>query len=86
LRRLPDSRDGRRTLVVLTKRDRELAADGNGTIEAVVDGALEKMSRREVTAARAAFSRLAAALEAEQEADHASTKKAASPRPSASRK
>jgi DNA-binding MarR family transcriptional regulator len=69
LQRRQDSRDGRRTLVVLTARGRGLAADGNGTIEAVVEGALRKMSRREVAAARAAFTRLAAALEEEEKSD-----------------
>jgi DNA-binding MarR family transcriptional regulator len=66
LQRRQDSRDGRRTLVVLTERGRHLAADGKGTIEAVVERALDGMPRAEVSAARTAFTRLAAALESEE--------------------
>jgi len=83
LQRRQDSRDARRTLVVLTERGRELAADRSGTIEAVVEGALAKMSQGEVAAARVAFTRLAAALEGE---DHVDTgRKAGPPKPSSRR-
>jgi DNA-binding MarR family transcriptional regulator len=67
LQRRQDLRDGRRTLVVLTARGRELAADSTGTVEAVVESALAGMSAAEVSAARSALTRLAAALKADEQ-------------------
>jgi DNA-binding MarR family transcriptional regulator len=72
LQRRSDPRDGRRTLVFLTARGRDLAGEQSGTVESVVERVLAGLSPKELTAARLALGLLAAAVETDATAAPAS--------------
>jgi MarR family transcriptional regulator, organic hydroperoxide resistance regulator len=68
LRRETDPFDRRRALLALTKRGQRLNDQRGGTIEAVVGGALAKVSKPRVVAAKAVLKAIAAALATQNEA------------------
>ena len=67
LRREVDPFDRRRALFALTKRGQRLNDQREGTIEAVIAGALAKMSKDRVGATKTVLKAIAAALEAANE-------------------
>jgi MarR family transcriptional regulator, organic hydroperoxide resistance regulator len=70
LRREVDPLDRRRALLALTKRGQRLNDRREGTIEAVIAAALAKMPKERVTSTKTVLKAIAAALEAENEAQH----------------
>ena len=65
LRRESDPFDRRRALLGLTRRGQRLNDHRDGTIEAVVAGALAKMSKERVAAAKTVLKAIASALDAD---------------------
>lgn len=69
LRRESDPFDRRRALLALTKRGQRLNDQRDGTIESVVARALAKMSKERVGATKTVLKAIAAALEADNDAE-----------------
>ena len=63
IRRRPDPRDGRRSLLGLTGKGRQLNVEVEGTIESVVQHALTDISPSKLVAAQEVLGRLARALQ-----------------------
>jgi len=67
IERKPDSGDARRALFQLTAKGKDIDAQRNGTVEALVKKALTKMPERKVASARDVLAGLSEALLEEQE-------------------
>jgi MarR family transcriptional regulator, organic hydroperoxide resistance regulator len=67
IRQVPDSEDGRRSLLILTTRGQRLNVESEGTVESGIRRALVGMAPSRLAAARAALERIAASLEPQSE-------------------